>query len=96
MERLQGISTIKSPSPLGIVTEDVIIPTFPSCETAAEILVDALGGPEQTNKIAGGVHWWRVRSSPGVEAEWIVDEKDLERERSGALEQGKGNQKEIQ
>lgn len=68
----------------------VTIPTYPSCAKAADILTEAFGGAEQTRKVAGGVHWWRVRSSPGFEAEWIVDEKDLERERMGNFEDGKG------
>lgn len=87
---MQVISRIPRASPSGITSQKLLIPAKPSCNQAAELLIDALGGVEHTTKVVGGVHWWKVRPLPGVEAEWVVDEKVLEKERTSGNEKGQG------
>lgn len=52
----------------------------PICNQAADLLVEALGGPEWALKIAGGTKWWKFRTHAGVPAEWIGIKKDFRNE----------------
>lgn len=58
----------------------VLIPINPTCSRAADVLIEALGGPEFALKMCGGTKWWTVRMQAGVEAEWIGIKKDWHRE----------------
>ena len=70
----------KTPSPPWVLTHRVLIPISPSCSDAAELLIQALGGPENVFKICGGMKWWTVRFQAGVEGEWIGIKKDWKQE----------------
>jgi hypothetical protein len=80
VEDLQKFGLTKTPSPPWVLTHRVLIPLNPSCVSAAEILVRALGGAELATKMAGGTKWWRVRMQAGVEGEWIGIKKDFRNE----------------
>lgn len=49
-----------------------------SCNEAAPYIIQALGGPEQASRIAGGIRWWQVRGLQGIDANWVVAKKDIE------------------
>lgn len=48
------------------------------CDLAAAHLIKACGGEEVMKQTLGGTKWWQVRSTQGVEAEWITAEKARE------------------
>lgn len=80
VDELQKFSLTRTLSPPWVLLHRVLIPISPTCSRAAEILIEALGGPEQALKICGGTKWWTVRMQAGVEAEWIGIKSDWQRE----------------
>lgn len=49
-----------------------------SCNQAASILIQALGGEQKATEITGGTRWWQVRGLKGIDANWIAVKKDWE------------------
>lgn len=80
VEELQKFGQTKTPSPPWVLTHRVLIPINPSCSDAADLLIRALGGPENAFKLCGGTKWWTVRLQRGVEGEWIGIKKDWRKE----------------
>lgn len=72
---LQKFGSTRTPAPPWVAVKRINIPHQVSME-AASFLITALGGEENTYKIAGGTKWWQVRAGPGVEAEWISMKRD--------------------
>lgn len=53
----------------------VIIP-LPTCNDAADTLIEWFG-PEELTHVVGGERWWQVRGLSGVDAEWIAEQADI-------------------
>ncbi|PSR74944.1 hypothetical protein PHLCEN_2v9433 [Hermanssonia centrifuga] len=98
VEELQKFSNTRTPAPPWVQVVRLLVP-MSCCDEAAQIVVRALGGEEQTKHLVGGTKWWQVRGLRGVDAEWIVARKDWqeakrrhqahEKERAGTNEQHK-------
>ncbi|KAG8685205.1 hypothetical protein FRC11_010946 [Ceratobasidium sp. 423] len=79
VEELQQFSNTRIPSPPWVHCVRVMIP-LSSCDEAAPLLLQALGGPDAV----GGSKWWQVRGVKGVDAQWVAvkrDWRDAERRR---------------
>ncbi|KAI0260171.1 hypothetical protein BC834DRAFT_973673 [Gloeopeniophorella convolvens] len=78
VEELQSFSQSRSLSAPWSNVVRTHIP-LPYCDTAATHLIDAFGGEEVMQRVVGGTKWWQVRSTPGVEAEWVIPKKEKEK-----------------
>jgi hypothetical protein len=59
-----------------VAVAPITIP-IPSCNAAADILIDWFG-PDDLKYAVGGHKWWQVRGLDGVDAEWITEREFLE------------------
>ncbi|CAE6468262.1 unnamed protein product [Rhizoctonia solani] len=75
VEELQQFSNTKIPSPPWVHCVRVMIP-LSTCDEAAPLLVQALGGQEAAREFVGGTKWWQVRGVRGVEAQWVAVKRD--------------------
>ncbi|KEP50818.1 putative lipase/esterase from carbohydrate esterase family CE10 protein [Rhizoctonia solani 123E] len=75
VEELQQFSNTRIPSPPWVHCVRVMIP-LSSCDEAAPLLIQALGGPEAARQVAGGTKWWQVRGVKGVDAQWVAVKRD--------------------
>jgi len=64
------------PAPPWAAVATITIP-IPTCNTAADILIDWFG-PEDLKYVVGGHKWWQVRGLDGIDAEWITEREFLE------------------
>ncbi|KAH7329803.1 hypothetical protein B0J17DRAFT_679742 [Rhizoctonia solani] len=75
VEELQQFSNTKIPSPPWVHCVRVMIP-LSTCDEAAPLLVQALGGQEAAREFVGGTKWWQVRGVRGVDAQWVAVKRD--------------------
>ncbi|KZV82439.1 alpha/beta-hydrolase [Exidia glandulosa HHB12029] len=75
VEDLQQFSNARIPVPPWIHAPRVLIP-MSCCNTAANHLIEVLGGPEMCQRLVGGTKWWQVRGVQGVDGQWIAARKD--------------------
>ncbi|CAE7140127.1 unnamed protein product [Rhizoctonia solani] len=75
VEELQQFSNTRIPSPPWVHCVRVLIP-LSTCDEAAPLLIQALGGPEAAREVAGGTKWWQVRGVRGVDAQWVAVKRD--------------------
>ena len=64
------------PAPPWAAAAPITIP-IPTCNTAADILIDWFG-PEDLKYVVGGRKWWQVRGLDGLDAEWITEREFLQ------------------
>ncbi|KAH7097493.1 alpha/beta-hydrolase [Auriculariales sp. MPI-PUGE-AT-0066] len=75
VEELQQFSNQRIPVPPWVHAPRVLIP-MTTCDEAAKILINVLGGPEVCKQLVGGTKWWQVRGVEGVHGQWIAARKD--------------------
>ncbi|KAF5326623.1 hypothetical protein D9611_000275 [Ephemerocybe angulata] len=75
VEDLQAFSNTRTPSPPWVKVVRMFVP-MSSCDQAASLLIQVLGGEEFCRQLVGGIKWWQVRGVNGVDGQWIVAKKD--------------------
>ncbi|EJD08015.1 alpha/beta-hydrolase [Fomitiporia mediterranea MF3/22] len=53
------------------------------CDEAARKLIEGLGGEKMARQLVGGTIWWQVRSTNGINAQWIVNNGEEVQQRKG-------------
>lgn len=64
------------PAPFWTAVVPVMV-SFPSCNRAADLLIDWFG-PEELKRVVGGERWWQVRGMDGIASEWITEGRFLD------------------
>ena len=61
---MQQFANTRTPAPPWVRVVKVLVP-ISSCDAAADIVIQALGGEALTKKVVGGTKWWQVRGLKG-------------------------------
>ncbi|KAF4563200.1 hypothetical protein EYR40_007091 [Pleurotus pulmonarius] len=75
VEEVQDFSNTRIPAPPWVRVVRLLVP-LSCCEDAASYLIQAFGGEEMARRVVGGIKWWQVRGSNGVDGQWIAAKKD--------------------